>query len=101
MIVDDRFNNGGSQPADYFIDYLQRRLWNFVSSREGGPRTVPTSGLFGPKVMIVNEYSSSGGDALAYYFRQSASGADWQTNLGRADRRPSRSRADRWREVTA
>ncbi len=29
----------------------------------------PAAGLYGPKVMIVNESAGSGGDALPYYFR--------------------------------
>ena len=33
-------------------------------------RTSPAVGIYGPKVMIVNESAGSGGDALPYYFKQ-------------------------------
>src|SRR5205807_5308205 len=34
------------------------------------PSTSPTAGIYGPKVMFVNESAGSGGDALPYYFHQ-------------------------------
>jgi tricorn protease len=67
-VIDERFNSGG-QAADYIIQYMQRKIWNYWISREGADSTTPLSGIYGPKVMITNEFSGSGGDALPWYFR--------------------------------
>jgi len=69
VIVDERFNEGG-QLADYIIDYLRRPLMNKVTAREGADWSSPSEAIYGPKVMIVNEMSGSGGDALPWYFRK-------------------------------
>ncbi|MEO8139542.1 MAG: S41 family peptidase, partial [Gemmatimonadota bacterium] len=34
------------------------------------PWTEPLTGIFGPRVMLINEYAGSGGDMLPYLFRQ-------------------------------
>jgi tricorn protease len=34
------------------------------------PWTEPITGIFGPKVMLINEMAGSGGDMLPYLFRQ-------------------------------
>ncbi|MGA7921507.1 MAG: PDZ domain-containing protein [Candidatus Acidiferrales bacterium] len=67
-VIDERFNSGG-QAADYIIQYMQRKIWNYWIAREGAITTTPLSGIYGPKVMITNEFSGSGGDALPWYFR--------------------------------
>jgi len=67
-IIDDRFNGGG-QIADYVIEQLERKQTNFFMTRAGEPFTTPQNAIFGPKAMIVNEYSSSGGDAMPWLFR--------------------------------
>ncbi len=38
--------------------------------RDGQPWTSPGAGIYGPKVLIINESAGSGGDALPYYFKQ-------------------------------
>jgi tricorn protease len=68
VVIDERFNSGG-QAADYIIQYMQRKIWNYWTSREGADYTTPLSGIYGPKVMLANEFSGSGGDALPWYFR--------------------------------
>jgi tricorn protease len=68
-IIDERFNNGG-QLADYIVDYLRRPLLNYLSTRDGEVQAFPATAIYGPKVMIINQLAASGGDALAYYFRQ-------------------------------
>lgn len=73
VIVDERFNGGGSTP-DYIIDYLRRSVLNYFTTREGETFTTPVGGIFGPKAMLVNEYSSSGGDALPFYFKETSLG---------------------------
>ena len=47
---------------------------NYWSTREGEDFTTPVSAIYGPKAMIINEYSSSGGDLLPFLFRQSKLG---------------------------
>jgi tricorn protease len=72
-VVDERFNGGGSA-ADYFISYMQRPLMNYWSTREGEDFTTPIGSIYGPKTMLINEYSSSGGDMLPWMFRQAKIG---------------------------
>jgi tricorn protease len=67
-IIDERYNQGG-QIADYIVNELDRKLLGYFAQRDGKPSTSPMAGLYGPKVMIINESAGSGGDALPYYFR--------------------------------
>ena len=73
VVVDERFNSGGSA-SDYIIDYLRRNLLNYWYTREGGRFTTPAEAIYGPKAMIINQYAGSGGDALPWYFRRSGLG---------------------------
>jgi len=73
VIIDERYNEGG-QLADYIIDYLKRPLMSKVVSREGHDWASPSEAIYGPKVMIINEMSGSGGDALPWYFRKAGVG---------------------------
>ena len=72
-IIDERFNEGG-QLADYIIDYLKRPLMSKVVTREGHDWSSPSEAIYGPKVMMINEMSGSGGDALPWYFRKAGIG---------------------------
>jgi tricorn protease len=72
-IIDERFNEGG-QLADYIIEYLRRPMLSKVVTREGHDWSSPSEAIYGPKVMIINEMSGSGGDALPWYFRKSGIG---------------------------
>jgi len=72
-LLDERFNSGGLQP-DYIIDYLRRPLLHYRTMREGEDITGPLAGIFGPKVMLINEYAGSGGDTLPWYFRKAGVG---------------------------
>jgi tricorn protease len=74
VVLDERFNGGGML-ADYVIDYLRREKLNYGTQRDGQDFTTPNGGIYGPKVMIVNEYAGSGGDAMPYYFRRAHIGA--------------------------
>ncbi len=71
VIVDER-NNGGGSAADYMVDIMSRELHGYFNSRayDRRPTTVPMAGIWGPKVMIVNERAGSGGDLLPYLFRR-------------------------------
>lgn len=68
-IIDERYNQGG-QVADYIVTELDRKLMGYFAQRDGEPATSPMAGIYGPKVMIINESAGSGGDALPYMFRQ-------------------------------
>ena len=72
-IIDERYNEGG-QLADYIIDYLRRPLLSKVVTREGNDWSSPSEAIYGPKVMIINQMSGSGGDALPWYFRKTGIG---------------------------
>lgn len=69
-VIDER-NNGGGSAADYFIEVMGRSLTGYFNSRAGDrkPFTQPMAGLWGPKVMVINERAGSGGDLLPYLFR--------------------------------
>ena len=69
-VVDERFNSGGNI-ADYMIDYLRREApFNYVTSRYGEDVPIPAGAIYGPKVMLINEYAGSGGDELPWLFRR-------------------------------
>lgn len=70
VIVDERYNGGGSA-ADYMIEVMRREFDGYFNNVAGDrrPFTSPSAGIWGPKVMIVNEMAGSGGDYLPYLFR--------------------------------
>ena len=69
VVLDER-NNGGGSAADYMIDVMNRKLFGYFNSKANNnrPWTTPISGIWGPKVMIINERAGSGGDLLPYMF---------------------------------
>jgi tricorn protease len=67
-VIDERYNQGG-MVADYIVNELDRKLLGYFAMRDGKTSTSPIAGIYGPKVMIINESAGSGGDALPYYFR--------------------------------
>jgi tricorn protease len=69
IIVDERFNGGGSL-ADYYIDILQRPLQAYWNMRYGSDLKSPSASIQGPKVMIIDETAGSGGDMLPWMFRK-------------------------------
>jgi len=69
VVLDERYNHGG-QIADYIIDYLNRKPMSIIQERDGKPTIDPPLAIYGPKVMIINEFAGSGGDALPWYFRK-------------------------------
>lgn len=70
VVLDERFNHGG-YIADYFVDLLGRQLRGYFNNpvADRKPWTEPLTGIFGPKVLLVNEMAGSGGDMLPYLFR--------------------------------
>ena len=73
LIVDERFNHGGALATD-IIEYLQRKPMSLVSARDGADMVQPQGAIFGPKVMIINEFAGSGGDAMPWYFHRAGVG---------------------------
>jgi tricorn protease len=71
VVVDERFNGGGSA-ADYIIDVLERDFDGYFNNVAGDrfPFTSPAAGIWGPKVMIINEMAGSGGDLMPYMFKR-------------------------------
>lgn len=73
-VLDERYNHGGLI-ADYIIEYLSRsRPMGWIAAREGEDMVDPTQAIYGPKVMIINQYAGSGGDAMPWYFRKAKLG---------------------------
>lgn len=73
LIIDERFNNGGQIP-DRFIEMLNRKPLAYWATRDGSPAPNPEFAHFGPKVMLINGWSGSGGDAFPNYFRKTGLG---------------------------
>ena len=69
IIIDERFNGGGSI-ADYYIDILQRPYQSHWNMRYGKDLKTPSASIQGPKVMIIDETAGSGGDMLPWMFRK-------------------------------
>ncbi len=69
-VIDER-NNGGGSAADYMVEVMDRQLTGYFNSRAADrkPFTQPMAGLWGPKVMVINERAGSGGDLLPYLFK--------------------------------
>ena len=70
-VVDERYNGGGSA-ADYIIELLGRDYDGYFNNPAGDrtPFASPSAGIWGPKVMIINEMAGSGGDLMPYMFKR-------------------------------
>jgi tricorn protease len=70
-IIDERFNGGGSA-ADYIIEVLARDFDGYFNNVAGTrmPFTSPSAGIWGPKVMVINEMAGSGGDLMPFMFKR-------------------------------
>lgn len=68
LIIDERFNGGGQLP-DRFIELMQRDLVARIFFRHGATATQPPVTHYGPKVMLINGWAGSGGDAFPYFFK--------------------------------
>ena len=72
VIVDERFNGGGMVATD-IAEILTRKPLSATASRVGGDIVQP-QGIFGPKVMLINEHAGSGGDAMPWFFKRAGAG---------------------------
>ncbi|MFZ0746915.1 MAG: PDZ domain-containing protein [Terracidiphilus sp.] len=73
LVLDERWNEGGFI-ADYVVDVLKRFPLSGAKERDGLPIHDPVGAIFGPKVMLINQNSGSGGDAMPWYFRKAGIG---------------------------
>ena len=73
LIIDERWNSGGQIP-DRFIELLNRPIVAYWAVRDGPSQQWPPVAHRGPKVMLINGWSGSGGDAFPFYFRQQGLG---------------------------
>ncbi len=73
VIIDERFNGGGMLATDIIERLLRKRL-SAAATRDGIDSVQPQGAIFGPKVMLINEYAGSGGDAMPNYFRRAGVG---------------------------
>ncbi len=74
LIIDDRWNGGGSIPTR-FIELLNRPVQYFLAGRD--KETImpwPPMSHSGPKAMLINGNSASGGDSFPYFFRAAGLG---------------------------
>ena len=69
VIVDERFNGGGSV-ADYYIDILRRPFIANWAMRYGADLKTPFASIQGPMAMIIDETAGSGGDLLPWMFHK-------------------------------
>jgi tricorn protease len=69
-VIDERFNGGGLLD-DYMVDLMNRKLRAAITNEapQGIPFRLP-AGILGPKVLLINEMSGSGGDFFPWVFRQ-------------------------------
>ena len=45
-------------------------MMSLVATRDGDDEVQPQGAIFGPKVMLINGWSGSGGDCFPLYFKQ-------------------------------
>jgi len=73
LIIDERFNSGGQIP-DRFVELLNRPVTNYWKIRDGVDWQWPQVAHQGPKAMLINGWSGSGGDAFPFYFKKAGLG---------------------------
>jgi tricorn protease len=69
-VIDERFNQGGLL-ADYVVNMLTRPQLSAIRFRYAEKDVqVPAGAIYGPKAMLINSMSGSGGDAMPWYFKK-------------------------------
>jgi tricorn protease len=73
LIVDAR-GNGGGNVSPQIIERLKREITMIDIARNAAPGPDPGGMAFGPKVLLIDEFSASDGDIVAYRFRKNKLG---------------------------
>ncbi|MEG8947307.1 S41 family peptidase [Rosettibacter firmus] len=73
LIIDDR-GNGGGNVSPMILERLNRKLQMITIARNTKPNVDPSGTHYGPKVLLLDEYSASDGDIFPYRFRQAKLG---------------------------
>ncbi|HXI02835.1 MAG TPA: PDZ domain-containing protein [Candidatus Saccharimonadales bacterium] len=73
IILDER-GNGGGQAANYIIEVVTRKYLSSWKNRYGLMFRTPMGAIFGPKVMLIDQFAGSGGDWMPYMFRYAGAG---------------------------
>lgn len=73
LIIDERFNSGGAL-GDRLVELLNRPPLVYFSVRNGSDYPLPELSHRGPKVMLTNGWSYSGGDGFPLLFKQAGVG---------------------------
>ncbi|MBI4417673.1 MAG: PD40 domain-containing protein [Ignavibacteriales bacterium] len=69
LIVDVR-GNGGGNVSEQIIERLRREIAMIEIARNTSPSIDPSGTILGPKVMLLDEFSASDGDIVAYRFKK-------------------------------
>lgn len=73
IVIDERFNHGGLI-NDFMIMVMQEKLNAVFTPRNGKDWPTPGVAIFGPKVMLTNQWAGSGGDMFPWLFRHNKVG---------------------------
>ncbi len=73
LIIDERYNGGGHSPYE-MVEIMSRRPFSYWAARNSRVNSTPFIQNDGPKAMLINGLSSSGGDAFPFYFREAGLG---------------------------
>ncbi len=69
LIVDCR-GNGGGNVSPQIIERLRREPATWTVARNGSVNVDPAGQVLGPKVLLIDQFSASDGDIVAYRFRK-------------------------------
>jgi len=73
LIIDARFNSGGAL-GDRLVELLNRPPLNYFSYRNAKDYSLPELSNGGPKILLTNGWSYSGGDGFPFLFQQAKVG---------------------------
>ena len=68
LVIDERFNSGGAL-GDRLVELLNRPPLVYFSNRGGRDYPLPELSHYGPKAMLINGWSYSGGDGFPLLFK--------------------------------
>ncbi|MBN2184176.1 MAG: PD40 domain-containing protein [Candidatus Krumholzibacteriota bacterium] len=73
LIIDERYNGGGHSPFE-MVQMMSNTVYSYWAVRDSEMNSTPFPVNEGPKAMLINGLSSSGGDAFPFYFRKAGLG---------------------------